>query len=726
MGGIVYVCLVLCLTLSIPMDNLFILYFTLSIPWDRCLVLTAKFWYKRPLNLAQPLSYMSLSRTTTQFKMAVPSLQLQCLYSVAGRLEEYSSQTLSLLPTSLRCQLLPCLPIVDICRLERDPAFMHGIHNPAEEVWSNVNIGSIGKKIVKPEKCGITFGDLHTAKDILLNDVVNIFLTRTEAGEIQWHFKIITCYLYGVCIKEDMYGVAIASFKEQTPVESSGVRRWAVPQRYVSEAELASVSEMWKRFIHSCQWFPITMCVGPTPRPGIRFEVLQQLLLCVVEVNIFSHEFTRPYRPPAIMAYIMQAIVKAGKMNTLGIASVWLVIPLVVALTIDNSSYSGLTTLDLSDDGFSSTPSALEDLVQLIHCQKQLESITLGLIRLERKGYGDIGIIFNYLPHFVSRPCFKLLHVEHSNIPRNSLESIVCAFLSSPTCHDQHLEFDCCEIIDNCFRTLSSECRYKEICLYQGEKVCIAGEHKSLTVPAGEPLFPLHWLAVDYPGLRLQRLDLQLFLPYVTEDQVPKIESTCETLNLFSRSADTLCISFIDYINHPCHQTVCNILKNPILSELRLKFNRYFKPYDYTDINILSVMSTSIEKAVSLRQIGFTRWPYSNSNFNESVPQFFSALFSMPREQLATITLDLEGMHNGAIGVVFQAWKEKAGGQKIGTVITHSQDPENLQVQQMSIEIEHKPQHSDYSDLKYASIDFSKMKYIMARLGMMDQCNTNE
>ena len=564
---------------------------------------------------------------------------------------------------------------------------MHGIHNPAEEVWSNVNIGSIGKKIVKPEKCGITFGDLHTAKDILLNDVVNIFLTRTEAGEIQWHFKIITCYLYGVCIKEDMYGVAIASFKEQTPVESPGVRRWAVPQRYVSEAELASVSEMWKRFIHSCQWFPITMFVGPTPRPGIRFEVLQQLLLCVVEVNIFSHRFTRPYRPLEIMAYIMQAIVKAGKMNTLLLSSVWLVTPLVVALTIDNSSYSGLTTLDLSDYDNTTTPSALEDLVQLIHCQKQLESITLGFIVLERITYGDMGIIFNYLSHFVSRPCFKLLHVEYSNIPRNSLESIVCAFLSSPACHDQHLEFVRCEVIDNCFRTLSSECRYKEICLYQGEKVCIAGEHKSLTVPAGEPLFPLHWLAVDYPGLRLQRLDLQLILPYVTEDQGPKIESTCETLNLFSRSADTLCVSFIHYYNlRQCHQTVCNILKNPILSELRFKFERD----DYMYNNILSVMSTSIEKAVSLRQIGFTRCPYSNSIFDESVAQFFSALFSMPREQLATITLDLEGMHNGAIGVVFQAWKEKAGGQKIGTVIiTHSQDPENLQVQQMFIEIEH-------------------------------------
>jgi hypothetical protein len=33
-----------------------------------------------------------------------------------------------------------------------------------------------------------------------------------------------------------------------------------------------------------------------------------------------------------------------------------------------------------------------------------------------------------------------------------------------------------------------------------GQKRCVSGEHKSLTVPVGEPLFPLGWLA-DYPGL---------------------------------------------------------------------------------------------------------------------------------------------------------------------------------------------------------------------------------
>ena len=60
--------------------------------------------------------------------MVVPSLQLQCLYSVVGRLDEYGTQTLSHLPVSLRRQLILHLPVADICRLEEDQAFMSGLH----------------------------------------------------------------------------------------------------------------------------------------------------------------------------------------------------------------------------------------------------------------------------------------------------------------------------------------------------------------------------------------------------------------------------------------------------------------------------------------------------------------------------------------------------------------------------------------------------------------------
>ena len=82
--------------------------------------------------------------------MEVPSLQLQTLYSLAGRLEEYSTDTLSLLPTSLRRQLLLCLPTIDICQLEREPAFMNGIDS-AEEVWPEIEIDTIALKIRRVE-----------------------------------------------------------------------------------------------------------------------------------------------------------------------------------------------------------------------------------------------------------------------------------------------------------------------------------------------------------------------------------------------------------------------------------------------------------------------------------------------------------------------------------------------------------------------------------------------
>ena len=96
--------------------------------------------------------------------MAVPSLQLQCLYSVAGRLEEYSS-------TSLRRQLLLCLPIVDICTLERDDP---------NEVWSEIQIGKAALRIEHMERIichdsGMFSRRHDTIKDVLLTKIAHTF-----------------------------------------------------------------------------------------------------------------------------------------------------------------------------------------------------------------------------------------------------------------------------------------------------------------------------------------------------------------------------------------------------------------------------------------------------------------------------------------------------------------------------------------------------------------------
>ena len=116
-------------------------------------------------------------------------------------------------------------------------------------------------------------------------------------------------------------------------------------------------------------------------------------------------------------------------------------------------------------------------------------------------------------------------------------------------------------------------------------------KHTSLSVPVGEPLLPLHWLG-DYLGLRLQRLDLQVY----TEGQVAKFNATCEALALFGRCADTLCVTIVIGQYQNCHESVCEILKSPYLVELKFVFADNFDDYYYGthENNILSVMSSKV------------------------------------------------------------------------------------------------------------------------------------
>ena len=133
---------------------------------------------------------------TSNSEMEVPSLQLQTLYSLAGRLEEYSTDTLSLLPISLRRQLLLCLPIIDICQLEREPAFMNGIDS-AEEVWPEIEIDTIVLKIRRVENVFFSdgiFSGPETIKDDLLSNIGHTFITSQARGRSL--AKVLACYLY--------------------------------------------------------------------------------------------------------------------------------------------------------------------------------------------------------------------------------------------------------------------------------------------------------------------------------------------------------------------------------------------------------------------------------------------------------------------------------------------------------------------------------------------------
>ncbi len=64
--------------------------------------------------------------------LSMKSLEELCLTHVTMTLEQYSTDTLSLLPKDFRLQLLHKIPIVDVCRLE-DTDFTSGID--MESVW---------------------------------------------------------------------------------------------------------------------------------------------------------------------------------------------------------------------------------------------------------------------------------------------------------------------------------------------------------------------------------------------------------------------------------------------------------------------------------------------------------------------------------------------------------------------------------------------------------------
>ena len=102
----------------------------------------------------------------------VLSLQLQCLYFVVGRLEEYSLQTVSLLPSSLRRQLLLRLPVADICRLEEDHLFMSALD--PDSIWRGV----FDERLLSLfPRLSNTLGGHSSAKDRYLSEVAQCLFT---------------------------------------------------------------------------------------------------------------------------------------------------------------------------------------------------------------------------------------------------------------------------------------------------------------------------------------------------------------------------------------------------------------------------------------------------------------------------------------------------------------------------------------------------------------------
>ena len=557
----------------------------------------------------------------------------------------------------------------------------------SNEVWSQIQIRV--RKVVFGmtsvtmwHKGGINF-ECKTTKDKFLCEVVDIFFRSCQIND-----HLLSHYLYGVLISEDVHAVSLASYKWRVFGAEDRLDRLSVPQRYVHEADSALFSDLWKRFFHSCQWFPtvveLTAC---HLRTVSQCNILQQLLLCVEEIRVNLAIIYKEFDPvtPAILSATLHAVVSVAKMNALKSISLetnygdylhWLIFQLLLALKVDSSAdvklYNCIKRLKIVCQ--ENLPS-MEDLLQLISLQKGMEVLIIHCLDAKNEPRRwctrllpvdkSLGILYCYLPHFLSKPCFQLLRVESSKVAFNAMKKMITAFLNNPACHDQCLEFFSCEVVGNfidmplplgeCELQVASDL-HKAV-----EQRCVAGEHKSLSVPVGEPLFPLQWLA-DFTGFRLKRLDLQLIVPYDIESQEYCFSETSEALGLFSRSVDTLCVTLITGCCEECHHNVSEVLKSPSLAELQIVGPCREQTF--------SVLTSSIQSAKSLRLIRFK----GGFHFT-TYRHFFNAVFSTPTNQLADLTLDFsectmdhDWSYNSWSECIIQAWRENAGGQKIKSI----------------------------------------------------------
>ena len=114
--------------------------------------------------------------------LKIISLELQCLYSLVGRWEEYSSLALSLLPVSLRRKLLLHLPVADLCRLEKDQVFMNDIDS--DSIW----LGLLNKRILLGPRIHQKSLKMHpSAKDVYFTEIV-VNLITSKRCSIRYKF----------------------------------------------------------------------------------------------------------------------------------------------------------------------------------------------------------------------------------------------------------------------------------------------------------------------------------------------------------------------------------------------------------------------------------------------------------------------------------------------------------------------------------------------------------
>ena len=604
----------------------------------------------------------------------VPSLQQQCLYSVMGRLEKYSSQTLSLLPANLRRRLLLLLPVADICRLERDDVFMSGLD--VDDIWRNIVEDRIGFLIPELE---------NWTKDVYLGHVTKCALTNATYRGLYPHSSkdLIAFMLFGTWAQDEVI-FNITMFTDKVLNE----RVWLAPQRYYRELTIVNKPlKMAKYILDNLNWLPKEFYLTDSDVISEAFNVSNshefQLLLSQVEtIGVYQLDYR-----DSLYAKSLKPLWKAIRQSNSKMLKSVILSACVAFLgnTISNmvevfgnekepeesdslqhphTVLDGLKSIEIlgwtfpHSVGYSGPLSGhICKFIPFLDLQKSLETLVVeGLentvVKTEianrlneyKSSYAGFEPFYNYLPHIISRPSFKLLSLSKCRVPVNSVKSMISTFLSSPTDHEQRLEFIDCKIVE-----MSSDIYSDSFPLVSPTSApCVCGEHKSLCVNVDSPLFHPQWL-FEYPKLQLNRLELfyQCGSELLPLESVPLSSTLCCKIHC-SRYQDT----------EEEKSKIARLLDMKGLSEVQFVL---FKARGALFLTILIEAFSQPFRLTSLTRLVLERFCGDNEMFRV----FLDLLFSMPTEQLANFTLELINVGEFDMEDIIKAWKAKGRGQKM-------------------------------------------------------------
>ena len=647
--------------------------------------------------------------------MAVPSLELQCLYSLVGRLEEYSPKSLSLLPPPLRRQLLLRLPVADICRLENDPVFMSGLDPDA--IWRGLleSRVSFGYHVSVRE---LTNRHL-TAKDVYLTEVALCLLTSKwqwgrytfpdPGDDNELKADLISYLLYGTRLEcGDMQGMHL--FMKKYSLGTT----WLVPHRYLGDIAVVEPSQMVKQFLEKFNWYPKRLDLNENYDVDEAFElsdddvlpqydILPQLMSRIQNISICIEDYTTCGCTYAeTIQLLWEAVAKSSSLSSVSLSGCVTNLGSLVSGMIDTLFHnaidkgrsneavnveseeefehrtiykcSGLKTIEVLGNDAGTHPhehryggyisGVIKELIPFLDYQVGLESLIIaGLLDIYRIEDCDDERYDEYVSDYSDFEAFYnylpyIINKSSFKLLRLSDCKIPVNSLKSITstflsCATDHDQS--LEFID-CEVVDKSSDTYSEAFPLVNEAAnipCVCGEFKSIRYCTDSSSFPLQWL-FQYPKLRLKRLDLTY-----TGFQPVNLQSFD---SYPSGSIDTLCVK-LGYLGHGDIDTskfaVSKFLKFQFLSEIEVVTMNCFND------SMFSVLTDSFMQPHQLTSLKRLRLQDINSLSNIDFRPFFDALFSRPKEQLAEFTLELLEVESLNQQDIVSSWKSNSRGQKL-------------------------------------------------------------